>query len=241
MRRWRRFHGFSSTPAVFAAPRRSDLPNPRPTGLSKGKGFAVARTLFSTQCRRRMGHPQRNRAEEEGLETSGWRIRLTAMRIFGQAPSRVQYSGGTRMSDEAKGPNVDLAHDALQAQRTPLDAIFARTVAVIGATEKPVSVGRTIMCEPARQPVRRDGLPGQPEPAERARGQGVPEAGRRARTDRPGGCRHTSGDGPRGDRRMRHGRGAGAIVISAGFKEVGAAGAHSSGKSSRRRGAGGCG
>jgi acetyltransferase len=38
------------------------------------------------------------------------------------------------------------AHDVLRARRHPLDAIFApRSVAVIGATEKPGSVGRTIL------------------------------------------------------------------------------------------------
>ena len=57
--------------------------------------------------------------------------------------------------------------------------------------------------EPDQQPVRRDGLPGQPEPAERAGDQGVPDAGRRARAGRPGGRRHPRGDGPRRDRRVR--------------------------------------
>ncbi len=37
-------------------------------------------------------------------------------------------------------------HDVLRAERKPLDAIFApRSVAVIGATERPASVGRTIL------------------------------------------------------------------------------------------------
>ena len=51
---------------------------------------------------------------------------------------------------EAGGSSVgtvtDLAHDVLRQRRQPLDAIFApRNVAVIGATERPGSVGRTIL------------------------------------------------------------------------------------------------
>ncbi|MBD2039991.1 bifunctional acetate--CoA ligase family protein/GNAT family N-acetyltransferase [Microcoleus sp. FACHB-672] len=43
-------------------------------------------------------------------------------------------------------PTTDFAHDVLRYERQPLDAIFApQTVAVIGATEKPGSVGRTIL------------------------------------------------------------------------------------------------
>jgi acetyltransferase len=43
-------------------------------------------------------------------------------------------------------PTTDPAHDVLRYERQPLDAIFApKNVAVIGATEKPGSVGRTIL------------------------------------------------------------------------------------------------
>src|ERR671917_2893816 len=42
--------------------------------------------------------------------------------------------------------NADPAHDVLGYERQPLDAIFRpETVAVIGATDRPGSVGRTIM------------------------------------------------------------------------------------------------
>ncbi|MBA3611203.1 MAG: CoA-binding protein, partial [Rubrobacter sp.] len=42
--------------------------------------------------------------------------------------------------------NADPAHDVLRYERQPLDAIFKpRTVAVVGATDRPGSVGRTIM------------------------------------------------------------------------------------------------
>ncbi|MFM7369558.1 MAG: hypothetical protein ACKO2Z_17580 [Sphaerospermopsis kisseleviana] len=48
--------------------------------------------------------------------------------------------------------NPDKAYDILQTERlNPLDAIFApQTVAVIGASEKPGSVGRTLLCQPSR-------------------------------------------------------------------------------------------
>ena len=42
--------------------------------------------------------------------------------------------------------NADPAHDVLGYERLPLDAIFRpETVAVVGATDRPGSVGRTIM------------------------------------------------------------------------------------------------
>ncbi len=43
-------------------------------------------------------------------------------------------------------PGLDPAHDVLHYGRQPLDGIFApKSVAVIGATENPGSVGRTIV------------------------------------------------------------------------------------------------
>src|SRR5918911_2447687 len=45
-----------------------------------------------------------------------------------------------------KPPTADPAHDVLKYERQPLDAIFRpETVAVIGATERVGSVGRTVM------------------------------------------------------------------------------------------------
>lgn len=47
---------------------------------------------------------------------------------------------------ETSTPTTDKAHDILRQQRKPLDALFApKTVAVIGATENPGAVGRTIL------------------------------------------------------------------------------------------------
>src|SRR3954466_2014277 len=44
------------------------------------------------------------------------------------------------------GTTTDHAHDVLRQERQPLDAIFSpRNVAVIGATEAPNSVGRTLL------------------------------------------------------------------------------------------------
>jgi acetyltransferase len=46
----------------------------------------------------------------------------------------------------AQSSTLDPAHDILQARRHPLEALFApRSVAVIGATERPGSVGRTVL------------------------------------------------------------------------------------------------
>src|SRR5512135_270234 len=48
--------------------------------------------------------------------------------------------------DPVVTPGLDTAHDVLQYGRQALDAIFApKSVAVIGATETPGSVGRTIV------------------------------------------------------------------------------------------------
>ena len=47
------------------------------------------------------------------------------------------------MSTDPKRP--ERAHDVLHARRHPLDSIFApKSIAVIGATENPNSVGRTV-------------------------------------------------------------------------------------------------
>src|SRR4051794_37075490 len=48
--------------------------------------------------------------------------------------------------DPLKPPTTDRAHDVLRTERQPLDAIFApRNIAVVGATETPGSVGRTVL------------------------------------------------------------------------------------------------
>jgi acetyltransferase len=48
--------------------------------------------------------------------------------------------------DPLKPPTTDRAHDVLRTERQPLDAIFSpRNIAVIGATETPGSVGRTVL------------------------------------------------------------------------------------------------
>ncbi|HMB07213.1 MAG TPA: acetate--CoA ligase family protein, partial [Isosphaeraceae bacterium] len=50
-------------------------------------------------------------------------------------------------------PRMSTAHDVLHARRKPLDAIFAPgTVAVIGATERAGSVGRTVLWNLIRNP-----------------------------------------------------------------------------------------
>ncbi len=50
------------------------------------------------------------------------------------------------MPESSASPRTDAAHDVLHQESQPLDAIFApRNVALIGATESPGSVGRTIL------------------------------------------------------------------------------------------------
>ena len=59
---------------------------------------------------------------------------------------------------------ADRALDVLHFERDSLRAIFApKSVAVIGATEKEGSVGRTVLWNLISNPVRRHGLSGQPK------------------------------------------------------------------------------
>jgi len=53
----------------------------------------------------------------------------------------------SKVSKAAKAlPTQDRAHDVLRSESHPLDAIFApRSVAVIGATDRPGSVGRAVL------------------------------------------------------------------------------------------------
>ena len=49
-------------------------------------------------------------------------------------------------SKPASKPAQDPSHDFLRSERQPLDVFFApKSVAVIGATEKPASVGRSVL------------------------------------------------------------------------------------------------
>ncbi|WP_422927958.1 bifunctional acetate--CoA ligase family protein/GNAT family N-acetyltransferase [Singulisphaera sp. PoT] len=130
------------------------------------------------------------------------------------------------MDGDPKGVGAGLAHDVLHAERKPLDAIFSpRTVAVIGATEKPGSVGRTILWNLISNPFGGTVFPVNPT---RPNVLGIKAYKRVADVPEPvdlaiivtpaatvpdviGECAEV---GVRG-----------AIVISAGFKEVGTAGA----------------
>src|SRR5689334_25018523 len=50
------------------------------------------------------------------------------------------------MMKPLKPPTTDVSNDVLKQERQPLDVIFSpRNVAVIGATETPNSVGRTLL------------------------------------------------------------------------------------------------
>ena len=55
-------------------------------------------------------------------------------------------NSGTASTDENRSPKVDPSYDVLASRRQPLDAIFSpKNVAVIGASEQPGSVGRTLL------------------------------------------------------------------------------------------------
>lgn len=117
-------------------------------------------------------------------------------------------------------------HDLLRAERQPLDAIFApRSVAVIGATERPASVGRTILANLQASPF---GGPVFPVNPTRSSVLGiksypsiasVPERVELAVVVTPA-ATVPAVIGECVDAGVK-----GAIVISAGFKETGAAGA----------------
>ncbi len=88
-------------------------------------------------------------------------------------------------------PKFDPVHDILHYESQALDAIFApKNVAVIGATENAGQRRPHRPVEPDQQPVRRHGLPGQPQAAQRAGHQGLSQHRRRAGAGRPGGDRH---------------------------------------------------
>ena len=88
-------------------------------------------------------------------------------------------------------PGLDPAHDVLHYGRQPLDGIFApKSVAVIGATENPGSVGRTIALEPAHQPLWRDHLSRQSQATQHSGHQSLPHSRRFPEAGGPGRHRH---------------------------------------------------
>ena len=122
-----------------------------------------------------------------------------------------------------RSKSADPAHDVLGYERQQLDAIFRpEAVAVVGATDRPGSVGRTILWNLISNPFGGTVFPVNPKPAERAGDQGLPERLARCPSGRPGGHRHARA------RRCRTSSASasrpaceGAIIISAGFKETG--------------------
>ncbi|WP_406699053.1 bifunctional acetate--CoA ligase family protein/GNAT family N-acetyltransferase [Singulisphaera sp. Ch08] len=128
--------------------------------------------------------------------------------------------------EEAKGPGLAPNLVVLQSRRRPLDAIFApRTIAVVGATEQAGSVGLTILENLIGNPFGRTIFPVNPHRSEvlgvtaYPRLADVPEPIDLAIVATPA----TTVPEVIGDCASAGVRGA--IVVSAGFKEVGAAGA----------------
>ena len=116
----------------------------------------------------------------------------------------------------------DRASDVLRATRNPLDAIFKpRSVAVVGATEKAGSVGRTVLWNLISSPFGGTVLPDQPQALQHPRREGLPQPRRRGEPvdlavivtpppSDPGVIDECVAAGVKG-----------AIIISAGFREIG--------------------
>ncbi len=122
--------------------------------------------------------------------------------------------------------STDPAHDVLGQARGPLDAVFSpRSVAVVGATETAGSVGRTVLCNLLQSPFGGPVFPVNPKRASVLGVKAYPSlAAVPERVDLavvvtpaptvPGVIRQCADSGVKG-----------AIVISAGFKELGPEGA----------------
>jgi len=136
-------------------------------------------------------------------------------------------------------PTTDTAHDVLRSEGRPLDAIFApRSVAVVGATEKPGSVGRTILWNLISSPFGGTVLPVNPR---RPNVLGIKAYPRLADLPEPVDLAVIVTPAPTvpdliGECVAAGARGA--IVISAGFKETGEAGARLEGQVLERARAG---
>ena len=125
------------------------------------------------------------------------------------------------MLKDAKPPST-----VFQFER-PLDAIFApRNVAVIGATEKAGSVGRTVLWNLISSPFGGTVFPVNPKRPSVLGIKAYPTIGAVPDAGRSGGHRHAGADAcPASIGECVEAGVKGAIVISAGFKETGAAGA----------------
>ena len=125
---------------------------------------------------------------------------------------------------------VEPAHDILrQVRRRPLDSIFApKVVAVIGATENKGSVGRTVFQNMGRGGFGGTVYPVNPKRAERALREGLPDDQGRAGEGGPGGADDAGATVPGFIRECVDAGVPAAVIISAGFKEMGPAGWNSS-------------
>src|ERR671932_1143150 len=125
-----------------------------------------------------------------------------------------------------KPPTGDPAHDVLKYERQPLDAIFRPdTVAVIGATDKPGSVGHTVMRNLINNPFGGTVYPVNPN---RSSVLGIKAYPNISEVPEPVDLAVIVTPAPTVPGVMRQCAGVGvegAIIISAGFKEAGEEGA----------------
>ena len=109
-----------------------------------------------------------------------------------------------------RSKSADPAHDVLGYEPQRLDAIFRpETVAVIGATERPGSVGRTIMWNLVSSPFGGTVFPVNSHRPERTRHKGLPFGLRGASQGGPRGHRGPRARGARDHPRVRGGWGRG--------------------------------
>src|SRR5512143_2727316 len=74
---------------------------------------------------------------------NNWRIRIPVVKYCGRRLHRTKTGELRNMNPSIQ---TTIPSDVLRGELQPLDAIFApKSVAVIGATERPGSVGRTIL------------------------------------------------------------------------------------------------
>ena len=106
-----------------------------------------------------------------------------------------------------RGGAPDKASDVLRASRHPLDPLFRpQSVAVIGATEKAGSVGRTVLWNLISSPFGGTVFPINPKRSSVLGIKAYPSLAATGEAGRPGGHRHARRVGPGPGRRVRRGR-----------------------------------
>ncbi len=145
--------------------------------------------------------------------------------------SRGARSAAAAMAAPDAGPSLtppgrDPAHDVLLAARSPIDVIFEpRNVAVIGATERPGSIGRTLMWNLLRDPFGGTVYPVNPKRASVLGVRAYPSPAALPEPIDLAVVVSPAAGVPQVVRECAAAGARGAVIISAGFREAGPAGA----------------